>query len=131
MHAENACGSYGMLGASPWRVFVQASQREEAVEALDRRLEMAEASVDAVRSDIEDVRTAAEFTRDRVSDLEEDTRAQDALEAARGAAQASQAITGLQEDLEEGLTDMTTQLEELRAQVCPHMHETHACVSPC
>lgn len=99
----------------------QASQQEEAVESLDRRLEMAEASVDAVRSDIEDVRTAAQFTTDRVSDLEEDTRAQDALEAARGAAQASSAITGLQEDLEEGLADMTTQLEELRAQVWPRI----------
>lgn len=105
----------------------QASQQEEVVEAIERRLEMTEATLDTARGDIEDAVRAGEVTADRVADLEADTRAQDALEAAKAAASASEAITGLQEDLEEGLTDFAAQLEELRAQVRPCMHGPHAC----
>eukprot|EP00892_Ulva_mutabilis_P002802 jgi/Ulvmu1/12522/UM090_0009.1 len=97
-------------------VETQVAQQEQTVEVLERRLETTEGGLDVARGDMEDAARTAEVLADRVSDLEGDTRAQDALEAALEAAKVSDTVTALQDDLEEGLAEVTTQLEEVRVQ---------------
>ena len=71
-----------------------------------------------MRGDFEDSERAMKALTERLEVLEADTRADDALEATKDIAEISDDVGRLQQELNEGLAELTARLEQVAETVC-------------